>query len=76
MLSKTENRNFSQRMHCSPNSESNTQFTAKELEIELQELDDKWHFCSLEKLFIEERIYRKIETKTSWNPSLKQSKPA
>ena len=43
----------------------------KELEIELQELDDKWHFCSLEKLFIEERIYRKIETKTSWESVIK-----
>ena len=42
-----------------------------ELEIELQELDDKWHFCSLEKLFIEERIYRKIETKTSWESVIK-----
>ena len=43
----------------------------KELEIELQELDDKWHSCSLEKLFIEERIYRKIETKTSWESVIK-----
>ena len=43
----------------------------KELEIELQELDDKWHFCSLEKLFIEERIYRKIESKTSWESVIK-----
>jgi topoisomerase-4 subunit A len=33
----------------------------KELEIRLQELEEDWHFSSLEKIFIEKRIYRKIE---------------
>lgn len=37
-----------------------------ELEIELKELEEKWHFSSLEKIFIEERIYRRIEEEESW----------
>ncbi|MFN6094110.1 MAG: DNA gyrase subunit A, partial [Verrucomicrobiota bacterium] len=32
-----------------------------ELEIKLGELGEKWHFSSLEKIFIENRIYRDIE---------------
>lgn len=39
----------------------------RELEIELQELEEKWHFASLEKIFIEKRIYRDIEEATSWD---------
>lgn len=39
----------------------------QELEIELQELEEKWHFASLEKIFIEKRIYRDIEEATSWD---------
>ncbi len=37
-----------------------------ELEIELGELQEKWHFSSLEKIFIEKRIYRRIEEETTW----------
>tara|TARA_B110000093_G_C12971095_1_gene412554 strand:+ start:3633 stop:5744 length:2112 start_codon:yes stop_codon:yes gene_type:complete len=37
-----------------------------ELEIELAELDEKWHFSSLEKIFIEKRIYRRIEDEETW----------
>ncbi len=37
-----------------------------ELEIELAELEEKWHFSSLEKIFIENRIYRDIEECTTW----------
>ena len=37
------------------------------LEIELNELDEKWHFSSLEKIFIEKRIYRDIEEQTTWD---------
>ena len=33
----------------------------KELEIRLKELEEDWHFSSLEKIFIEKRIYRNIE---------------
>jgi len=37
-----------------------------ELEIRLGELNDKWHFSSLEKIFIENRIYRDIEECETW----------
>ncbi|TLD69820.1 DNA gyrase/topoisomerase IV subunit A [Phragmitibacter flavus] len=39
----------------------------RELEIQLQELEEKWHFSSLEKIFIEKRIYRDIEEATTWD---------
>lgn len=39
----------------------------RELEIELEELEEKWHFSSLEKIFIEKRIYRDIEEQTTWD---------
>ena len=32
-----------------------------DLEIKLDELETQWHFASLERIFIEERIYRDIE---------------
>jgi topoisomerase IV subunit A len=38
----------------------------RELEIEKAELDESWHFSSLEKIFIEERIYRDIEECETW----------
>ncbi len=38
----------------------------RELEIELSELREQWHFASLEKIFIEKRIYRKIEECETW----------
>ena len=38
----------------------------KELEIKLSELQEKWHFASLEKIFIEKRIYRDIEKEETW----------
>ena len=42
-----------------------------ELEIRLGELGDKWHFSSLEKIFIENRIYRDIEEAETWEAVLK-----
>jgi topoisomerase-4 subunit A len=39
----------------------------RELEIRLQEVEEKWHFSSLEKIFIEKRIYRDIEECTTWD---------
>jgi len=42
-----------------------------ELEIKLTELGDKWHFSSLEKIFIEKRIYRDIEEAETWEAVLK-----
>ena len=38
----------------------------QELEIRLGELNEKWHFSSLEKIFIEKRIYRDIEKEETW----------
>lgn len=37
-----------------------------ELEIKKAELEEKWHFASLEKVFIENRIYRDIEECERW----------
>jgi topoisomerase-4 subunit A len=52
-----------------------TEFTKellkRELEIKLDELGDKWHFSSLEKIFIEKRIYRDIEECETWEAVLK-----
>ncbi len=40
----------------------------KELEIKLGELEDKWHYTSLEKIFFEEKIYKELEQKhPDWN---------
>ena len=38
----------------------------KELEFELEELESQWHFASLERIFIENRIYRDIEEVETW----------
>ncbi|CAA0186317.1 DNA gyrase/topoisomerase IV subunit A [Tenacibaculum maritimum] len=38
----------------------------KELEIQLYELEEQWHFASLERIFIENRIYRDIEEEETW----------
>jgi len=37
----------------------------QELEIRLSELEEQWHFLSLERIFIENRIYRLIEEETT-----------
>ena len=37
-----------------------------ELEIQLEELENQWHFASLERIFIENRIYRDIEEEVTW----------
>nr|WP_288935349.1 DNA gyrase/topoisomerase IV subunit A [uncultured Allomuricauda sp.] len=37
-----------------------------ELEIQLEELEEQWHFSSLERIFIENRIYREIEEEETW----------
>ena len=39
----------------------------KELEIRLQELEDQWHNFSLERIFIENKIYRDIEKEETWD---------
>lgn len=42
----------------------------QELEIHLRELEEKLHFASLEKIFIEKRIYRDIEECETWEAVL------
>ena len=39
----------------------------QELEIKLHELQEQWHFASLERIFIENRIYRDIEEAETWD---------
>jgi topoisomerase-4 subunit A len=46
--------------------ESTKALLGLELEIKLAELKEKWHFSSLEKIFIENRIYRDIEECETW----------
>ena len=43
----------------------------KELEIRLKELEDQWHNFSLERIFIENKIYRNIEKEETWEGVLK-----
>tara|TARA_R110002033_G_scaffold60044_5_gene109924 strand:+ start:2572 stop:5235 length:2664 start_codon:yes stop_codon:yes gene_type:complete len=38
-----------------------------ELEIRLGEFQEQWHFASLERIFIEKRIYRDIEEEETWD---------
>jgi topoisomerase-4 subunit A len=37
-----------------------------ELEVKQEELEEQWHFASLERIFIENRIYRDIEEVETW----------
>ncbi len=39
----------------------------KELEVILNDLQEKWHFASLERIFIENRIYHQIEELENWD---------
>ena len=43
-----------------------------ELEIKLGELEDKWHHSSLERIFIENKIYRRIEKCTTWESVIEE----
>ena len=38
----------------------------KELEVQLDEFENQWHHASLERIFIENRIYRDIEEEKTW----------
>ncbi len=42
------------------------QLLLHELNIKLAELEEDWQYSSLEKIFIEKRIYRDIEEQTTW----------
>ncbi len=43
--------------------EQTKELLKKELEIKLGELQEKWHYTSLEKIFFEEQIYKELEKK-------------
>tara|TARA_B100000963_G_scaffold361435_1_gene396777 strand:+ start:62219 stop:64807 length:2589 start_codon:yes stop_codon:yes gene_type:complete len=44
----------------------------RELEFQLNDLENQWHSLSLERIFIENRIYRKIEDIETWDGVLKE----
>ena len=46
--------------------DSTVELLKQELEIQLKELEEQWHFASLERIFIENRIYRDIEEEETW----------
>ena len=46
--------------------ENTKELLKRELEIRLSELEEKWHFASLEKIFIEKEIYLAIRDKETW----------
>ena len=46
--------------------DSTQELLRRELEIEAEELERVWHFTSLERLFIENRLYLAIEECTTW----------
>ena len=52
------------------NTDHTVSLLKKELEIELGELQESWHFASLERIFIENRIYHDIEEVKSWEEVL------
>lgn len=53
------------------NTDHTVSLLKKELEIELHELQESWHFSSLERIFIENRIYHDIEEVKTWEDVLK-----
>ena len=50
--------------------EKTRELLKRELEIRLGELEQQWHWDSLERIFIEERIYRRIEKSKTWESVL------
>ncbi len=53
------------------NTDHTVSLLKRELEIELHELQESWHFSSLERIFIENRIYHDIEEVKSWEDVIK-----
>ncbi|NCP59544.1 MAG: DNA gyrase/topoisomerase IV subunit A [Flavobacteriales bacterium] len=46
--------------------DNTVQLLKSDLEIKLDEFEEQWHFASLERIFIENRIYRDIEEEETW----------
>ncbi|MBC2844967.1 DNA gyrase/topoisomerase IV subunit A [Winogradskyella flava] len=51
--------------------DNTVQLLKQELEIKLGEFEEQWHFASLERIFIEKRIYRDIEEEETWEGVIK-----
>ncbi|WP_282136182.1 DNA gyrase/topoisomerase IV subunit A [Seonamhaeicola maritimus] len=47
--------------------DNTVQLLKQELEIRLGEFEEQWHFASLERIFIENRVYRDIEEEETWS---------
>ena len=53
------------------NTDNTRSLLKMELEIRLSELEDSWHYTSLEKIFFEERVYRLLEKDAAtWDAQL------
>ena len=50
--------------------ENTVELLRKELEIQKSVLEEKWHFSTLERIFIKNRIYRDIEECETWEAVL------
>ena len=48
------------------NTDHTVELLKQELEIKKSELENQWHWLSLERIFIENRIYRDIEEEETW----------
>lgn len=46
--------------------DNTVQLLKSDLEVKLGEFEEQWHFASLERIFIENRIYRDIEEEETW----------
>jgi len=46
--------------------DNTVQLLKSDLEVKLDEFEEQWHFASLERIFIENRIYRDIEEEDTW----------
>ncbi|MBX3738308.1 MAG: DNA gyrase/topoisomerase IV subunit A [Candidatus Didemnitutus sp.] len=52
--------------------EATKELLKRELEIKLGELEQQWHWDSLERIFIENRIYHRIEKSKTWESVLEE----
>lgn len=51
--------------------DNTVQLLKSDLEVKLDEFEEQWHFASLERIFIEKRIYRDIEEEETWEGVIK-----
>ena len=51
--------------------DNSVQLLKAELEVQLKDLENQWHSLTLERIFIEKRIYRNIEEEETWDGVLK-----